>query len=80
MPQRVKSDREFLTTNEACEKTGLSPRISSDFYTTDAEMVSKQALSGLSMKNSLCAFVAKPRKRGPKKSCLFPKGSLQFYH
>lgn len=68
MPQHVKNDREFLSTSEACEKTGLSPRYIQRLLQEGRLEGFKASTIWFVYEDSLAAFVAQPRKRGPKGS------------
>jgi len=66
MLQRVKSDRGFLTTSEACEKTGLSSRYIQRLLHEGRLDGFKASAVWFVYEDSLSAFTAQPRKRGPK--------------
>src|SRR5689334_6823579 len=65
MPQQVTSGRSFLSTSEAHEKTGLSPRYIQRLL-QEGRLEGFKATIWFVYEDSLSAFVAKPRKRGPK--------------
>lgn len=68
MSQHVKSDREFLSTSEACEKTGLSSRYIQRLLQEGRLEGFKASTIWFVYEDSLSAFVAQPRRRGPKGS------------
>jgi excisionase family DNA binding protein len=66
MSQQVKSDRSFLSTGEACERTGLSSRYIQRLLQQKRLDGFKASSIWFVYEDSLSAFVATPRKRGPK--------------
>ncbi len=66
MPQRVESDRTFLSTSEACGKTGLSPTYIQRLLRDKRLDGFKAGSSWFVYEDSLTNFTAQKRKRGPK--------------
>jgi excisionase family DNA binding protein len=66
MPQRVKDNRIFLSTSEACQKTGLSPTYIQRLLRNERLEGFKAGSSWFVYEDSLLSFTTQPRKRGPK--------------
>ena len=66
MPQRIESDRAFLTTEGAREKTGFSIRYVQQLLQDKRIEGFKVGPVWFVYEDSLIAFAAQPRKRGPK--------------
>ena len=68
MAQQIKSDRSFLSTGEASEKTNLSTRYIQRLLQEGRLEGFKASSIWFVYEDSLSAFLSEPRKRGPKKS------------
>ena len=66
MPQSVKDNRIFLSTREACQKTGLSPTYIQRLLRNERLEGFKAGSSWFVYEDSLLSFTTQPRKRGPK--------------
>lgn len=66
MPQSVESNRTFLSTSEACQKTGFSPTYIQRLLRNKDLEGFKAGSSWFVYEDSLSTFIAKERKRGPK--------------
>ncbi|SRR6266487_3623610 len=66
MPQSVKDNRTFLSTTEACERTGFSPTYIQRLLREKRLEGFKAGSSWFVYEDSLSSFTTQTRKRGPK--------------
>ncbi len=66
MPQSIKDNRIFLSTSEACQKTGFSPTYIQRLLRNERLEGFKAGSSWFVYEDSLLSFTTQTRKRGPK--------------
>jgi excisionase family DNA binding protein len=66
MPQSIENNRVFLSTSEACKKTGLSSTYIQRLLRDERLAGFKAGSSWFVYEDSLLSFTTHPRKRGPK--------------
>jgi excisionase family DNA binding protein len=66
MPEQINTSRVLLSTSEASERSGFSSRYIQRLLTEERIEGVKVGSVWLAYEDSLKAFIAQPRKRGPK--------------